>query len=408
MASLPPDPARPQAAPWTPGPASRFSRGDRSMLGRWWWTVDKPLLTLVLVLMLAGLIAVAAASPVGARRLSGVGHEVAALDFLRKQIGWAAVALPLMLLVSMLPVRWVQRLALLGTAMGLLALVAVMFLGGGESNGAARWLQIAGVKLVQPSEFFKPCFVVATAWLLALRFEDRDAPVLSLSFLSLCLVAGLLVLQPDYGQTVLIASIWLVQALMAGMSVQIFLVLLGVGAAGLTTAYLFVGHFAARIDKFAGKGGNVEQIEKALDCFRSGGLFGTGPGEGHAKFALPEAQTDYIFSVIGEEFGLFGAMLVAGLFVAIVVRALLAAMEEDDPFVSLSISGLAGQFGAQAFINMLVNVKLLPSKGMTLPFISYGGSSFLACALGMGMLLAFTRRNAFLKQSPFLAGWRTA
>ncbi|WP_310496017.1 putative peptidoglycan glycosyltransferase FtsW [Sandarakinorhabdus sp.] len=387
--------------PWTP---AAFSRGDRSPFGRWFWTIDKGLLLLVIALMVVGIIAVAAASPAAARRLSGTNFRYDDLYFFKRQIVWVLIGAPLMLGVSMLSVGNAKRLALVGT-LGALVLMAVVPFMGGDANGAARWIELPGFKL-QPSEFFKPCFIVTTAWLLSFRFEDRTLPVLQLSFMTLCLGGGLLVLQPDFGQTVLIAMVWLVQAMLAGMSMQIVGILAAIGVAGLGLAYLTFDHFALRIDKFLTGGGDTYQIDRALDCFRSGGLLGTGPGDGTRKFRLPEAQTDYIFSVIGEEFGMIACLMVAGLFIGIVVRAFLLALDEDDPFVFLAASGLATQFGAQASINMMVNLKLLPSKGMTLPFISHGGSSFLACALGMGLLMAFTRRNPFLKSSPYVERWR--
>ena len=175
---------------------------------------------------------------------------------------------------------------------------------------------------------------------------------------------------------------------------------------GLGLAYVSVPHVTERIDKFVTGGGDTYQIDKALDCFRAGGLFGVGPGEGQMKFRLPEPQTDYIFSVIGEEFGMIACLVVAGLYIAIVVRVFILLLDEEDPFVMLAAAGLAIQFGLQATINMAVNLKLLPSKGMTLPFISHGGSSFLALCLGMGLLLALTRRNPFQNASPYAQRWQ--
>ncbi|MBC7522321.1 MAG: cell division protein FtsW [Sandarakinorhabdus sp.] len=366
--------------------------------------MDKLLLTFVIVLIGCGIIAVAAASPAAAQRLSGANFRYGDLYFLKRQILWVIAGVPVMLGVSMLPIVWAKRLALIGTLVFLLCLFAVPFIGAG-ANGATRWIQLPGFQF-QPSEFFKPMFVVTTAWLLALRFDDRSLPTMEISFGLLIVVAALLVKQPDFGQTALIMAVWLVQALLAGMSIWV-LVALGTAALfAMGIAYLTVDHVSLRIDKFLTGGGDTYQIDKALDCFRAGGLFGVGPGEGQMKFRLPEPHTDYIFSVIGEEFGMIACLVIAGLYIAIVVRVFLMLLDEDDPFVLLAAGGLATQFGLQATINMAVNLKLLPSKGMTLPFISHGGSSFLALCLGMGLLLGLTRRNRFLKASPYVERWR--
>jgi cell division protein FtsW len=385
-----------------------FSRGDASRLGDWFRTIDKMLLMLVFVLIGCGLIAVAAASPAAARRLSGFDFTYESLFFLKRQLLWVLAGLPVMIGVSMLPVRAARRLSVIGAGLFGLMLVAVLFTGSGDAtNGSMRWLMIGGFKL-QPSEFMKPLFVVTTAWLLAQRFDDPDLPVLSLSFVLYAILAGLLLSQPDLGQTVLIGAIWLMQAVVAGLPLQ----LLGLAAiAGLlliAIAYLTLPHVADRFDKFLHGSGDTTQIDRALDSFRAGGLFGAGPGEGVIKFRLPEPHTDYIFSVIGEEFGIIACLVVATLYIVIVARVFIGLFDEDDPFIMLAAGGLAAQFGLQAIINMAVNLKLAPSKGMTLPFISHGGSSFLALCLGMGLLLALTRRNPFLKASPYVERWRGA
>jgi cell division protein FtsW len=384
----------------TSGPlAAALSRGDRSILGRWFWTIDKALLIIIFALVAAGIVAVAAASPAAARRLSGTAFRYDDLHFLYRQLGWVALGLPLMLATSMLPLRLLKRLAVLGTALCLLALIFVPFIGGG-ANGATRWIQLPGFQF-QPSEFFKPCFVVVTAWLLSLKVEDRSLPTMQISAAVLAMAVICLIAQPDVGQSALISAVWLVQATLAGLSLAIIGILAAVGLLGLVAAYFTLDHFAARIDKFVTGAGDTFQIDKALDCFRAGGWLGTGPGEGRMKFRLPEAQTDYIFAVIGEEFGLVACFLLAGLFMGLVVRALLVAMDEEDPFLFLATAGLAAQFGLQASINMMVNLSLLPSKGMTLPFISHGGSSYLAVCVGAGLLLALTRCNPFLKGQPW-------
>ena len=383
-----------------------LSRNDRTLVGTWFWTIDKPLLTLVLLLIGLGVIAVAAASPAAAHRYSGGNFRVEDLYYLKRQIMWVLAGVPLMLGVSMLPLTWAKRVAIVGTIVFMLALFAVPFVGA-EINGAVRWINLPGFQL-QPSEFLKPMFIVTTAWLLAARFDDRTLPTMQLSFGLLVVIAALLVKQPDFGQTALFAAVWGTQAILAGMSVLVVGGLVCLAVAGMGVAYLTSTHVAERIDHFVKGTGDTYQIDRALDCFKAGGLFGAGPGEGQMKFRLPEAQTDYIFSVIGEEFGAIACFMLALLYLAIVVRVLLQLLDEEEPFVFLAAAGLVIQFGLQAAINMAVNLALLPSKGMTLPFVSHGGSSFLALSIGMGLLLALTRRNPYLKASPYAAGTRAA
>lgn len=383
-----------------------LGRADRTLLGRWFWTIDRPLLALVLVLIGIGLIAVAAASPAAAHRYSGGSVRLDDMFYFKRQLFWVLLGVPVMLGVSMLMVPWAKRLSLIGTLVFLAALAAVPFFGV-EANGAVRWLNLGGFQL-QPSEFLKPLFAVTTAWVLASRFDDGDVPALSVSCGLLVLVVAFLVMQPDIGQSALFIGVWLVQAVLAGMSFAILGIVIVAGVAALVVAYLFVPHVTSRIDRFLTGDGDTYQIDKALDGFRAGGLFGAGPGEGQNKFSLPEPHTDYIFSVIGEEFGAIACAAIAVLFLAMIVRVLLQLLEEEDPFVFLGAAGLITQIGGQAMINIGVNLNLLPSKGMTLPFISHGGSSFLALSMGMGLLLALTRRNRFLKSSPYVPRGRTA
>jgi cell division protein FtsW len=383
------------------GPLSlSFGRADRSPLARWFWTIDRPLLGMLLVLIGCGLIAVAAASPAAALRLSDSSTKVPPLHFLQRQFLWVLMGVPLMLGVSMLTKDAARRFALGGFALFfvLLALVPII---GVETNGAHRWIQLPGFQL-QPIEFLKPFFVVATAWLFAMRFEDRTLPVIPAGAVALVLIVGLLVVQPDFGQSALVIAIWLVQAVLAGLPLIVLGLAIAALLGGLVVAYQFEPHIRNRIDGYLHGEGDTYQVDRALDCFRSGGLYGTGPGEGTAKFRLPEAQTDYIFSVIGEEFGAIVCFALALLYLAVVLRVLLQMLDEDDPFTLIAATGLVAQFGGQALINMSVNLALAPSKGMTLPLVSHGGSSFLATCIAMGLLLAITRRNRHLKASPYL------
>ncbi|MFA7440428.1 MAG: putative peptidoglycan glycosyltransferase FtsW [Sphingomonadaceae bacterium] len=375
-------------------------RADRSAVARWFWTIDRPLLVLLLVLIGFGIIAVAAASPAAARRLSDSSFQIPALYFLQRQLIWAAVGVPILLAVSMMTKDTARRFALGGLVVTLLLLALVPFIGM-EKNGSVRWLSLGGFQL-QPVEFVKPFFIIGTAWLFAMRFQDRSLPVLLVGAVALAAVVGLLVIQPDFGQAVLISAVWLVQAALAGLSLAVVGIAIAGAVAGLAIAYQFEPHIRNRIDGFLHGEGDTYQVDRALDCFRSGGLYGTGPGEGVAKFRLPEPHTDYIFAVIGEEFGAIACFALALLYLAIIIRALLQLLDETDPFTMMAAAGLVSMFGGQALINMAVNVALAPSKGMTLPFISHGGSSFLAMAVAMGLLLALTRRNRHLKSSPYL------
>ena len=377
-----------------------FGRADKSPIARWFWTIDRPLLFMLLVLIGAGLIGVAAASPAAALRLSGGSVVVPPLHFLWRQLMWVAAGVPLMLAVSMLTKESARRFALGGFVVFFVLLMLVPLIGA-EKNGAVRWIQLPGFQM-QPIEFLKPFFVVGTAWLFALKFEDRSLPVIPAGGFVLAAIVGLLVIQPDFGQAALVIAVWLVQAVLAGLPLLVLgLAVVGL-LGGLVIAYQFEPHIRNRIDGYLHGEGDTYQVDRALDCFRSGGLYGAGPGEGTAKFHLPEAHTDYIFSVIGEEFGAIACFALALLYLAIVLRVLLQLLDEDDPFTLIAATGLVAQFGGQALINMSVNLALAPSKGMTLPLVSHGGSSFLATTIAMGLLLALTRRNRHLKASPYL------
>jgi cell division protein FtsW len=254
-------------------------------------------------------------------------------------------------------------------------------------------------------------FIVTVAWLLSLKAKDDELPTVLITGGMTALVAFLLMLQPDFGQTVIFCTVWMALLMIAGTPMRYLAGLVAMVPVGLAAAYMFYGTARQRIDAFLFP--NVEgegaadhfQVDAAHRTLTAGGWTGTGPGGGSAKFGLPEAHTDYIFSVIGEEFGLIACAVVAIVFLAIVVRVFVKLLDEQDEFKLLAASGLAVQFGAQALVSMAVNTGLAPSKGMTLPFISYGGSSMIALSIGMGLLLAFTRRNPFLTRSPYVVRW---
>jgi cell division protein FtsW len=383
--------------------AGRLGRSDRSAFGLWFWEIDRVLLLLVFVLISVGLIAVAAASPSAAARYSGGNVTVPPLYYFWRQLGWVTVGIPVMLAVSMLPVLQARRLAMFGAGVFsiLLALVPLV---GYEKNGAQRWISL-GISGIQPSEFLKPFFVVSLAWLLSLKAHDKTLPVVPLSGVLVGLIAFFLMKQPDFGQTIIFCTVWLATLMLTGISYRIMGALAGCGAVGVVAAYLFYPVATQRINNFLFQAGDTYQVDTAYATLTAGGFFGTGPGGGEAKFRLPEAQTDYIFSVIGEEFGLLACIAIACLFLALVVRVFVKLLDEEDPFIVLAAAGLATQFAVQALINMAVNVNLAPSKGMTLPFVSYGGSSMLALSMGFGLLLAFTRRNPYLRRSPYVVRW---
>jgi len=382
---------------------SSYGRSDASAVGRWFWEIDKVLLLLIATLIGIGLIAVAAASPAAGQRYSGGSVRFSELHYFYRQIVWIAVGLPVMIGISMMPRDRAKRMSLAGAAIFIVLLVFVPIIGP-EVNGATRWIDI-GIGQLQPSEFLKPFFVVAMAWLLSLREQDKSLPVFWISAGVVGAVAVLLMKQPDFGSTIIFACVWLAMLALAGVSMR---VLVGLGAAGLVgvvLAYFFYDVATTRIDGFLFGEGDNFQVENAMRTLTAGGMFGMGPGAGTRKFGLPEPHTDYIFSVIGEEFGLIACLAIAVLYLVIVARVLIKLLDEESTFAILAAAGLTIQFGLQALINMAVNVQIAPSKGMTLPFISYGGSSMLALSIGMGLLLAFTRRNPYLTRSPYVVKW---
>jgi len=382
---------------------NHYGRSDTSPIGRWFWEVDKVLLLLVTVLIAIGLIAVAAASPAAAQRYSGGNVRFNDLYYFWRQLAWIGIGIPVMIGISMMPRERARRLSLFGAALFFVLLIFVPIVGP-EHNGARRWVEF-GVGQVQPSEFLKPFFVIAMAWLLSLKDTDKSLPVYPLSALLTGTIAFLLMKQPDFGSTIIFCSVWIAMLALAGIKLRTLAILGVVGLVGVVLAYFFYDVATQRIDEFLFKTGDNFQVENAMRTLTAGGLFGMGPGGGTRKFGLPEPHTDYIFSVIGEEFGLIACLAIALLYLGIVARVLIKLLDEDNSFSILAAAGLAIQFGLQAMINMMVNVQLAPSKGMTLPFISYGGSSMLALSIGMGLLLAFTRRNPYLTRSPYVVKW---
>ncbi len=382
------------------GFANRLGRGDRSPLGVWFWELDRVLLALMLVLIAIGLLAVAAASPAGAQRLSSAQSQLPALYFFYRQLVWVILAVPLMLFISMYPREQAKRFAIVGFLIFLVLLSLVPLLGR-EVNGSQRWIG-TGFAGLQPSEFLKPFFAVSMAWVISWRLKDPTLPVRIISMIGTGLVCLFLMAQPDLGQSILFAGTWFALMMVSGVPASRLWGLVISGAAGLILAYNFYPVATQRIDAWIFGTEGLTHDKMALATLTSGGFIGVGPGLGTKKYSLPEGHTDYIFSVIGEEFGLLACMVIAVLFFAILVRIIIRLLDEKDQFVVLAVTGLGAQFCGQAMINMAVNLGIFPSKGMTLPFVSYGGSSILALSITCGLILALTKRNPYLDRSLYM------
>ena len=362
------------------------SRVDRGLTASWWWTVDRWFLAAFLSLMVLGIVLSFAASPAVAER---IGLE--SYHFVERQILFMVPAMIAMIGVSFLSTRNIRRLALLMLVGSLLLMVAALFIGV-EVKGARRWVSLAGIS-IQPSEFMKPAFVVICAWLFSEHQRQPEIPGNPYNKFLLGLVLALLVAQPDLGQTMLVLGTWGAMFFMAGMPWLWILVLGAIGAAGAAAAYSAFPHVAGRIDRFLTGEGDTFQVDTGREAIIRGGWWGQGPGEGSVKRILPDSHTDFIFSVAAEEFGIVLCFLIVALFAFIVLKGLRIAYREADNFSRYAISGLVIVMGFQSIINMGVNLQLMPAKGMTLPFISYGGSSLVAMAISMGMVLALTRRR---------------
>ncbi|MGE0660507.1 MAG: putative lipid II flippase FtsW [Reyranellaceae bacterium] len=365
-----------------------LSRADTSVVGRWWWTVDRWMLAAIVGIVMFGAMLTMAASPPVADRLG-----IDSFHFARRQLFFfLPVALAAAIAISVMTPQQVRRFAMLAF-LASLALLALTLLIGPEIKGSRRWLAL-GPLTIQPSEFVKPTFAVVTAWLFTRKKLDRRFPG-NLAAMGLYgVVMALLMMQPDLGMAVVVSAVWFAQFFLAGL--PMYWVVAGglAGIGGLIGAYLTLSHVQSRIDRFLDPtSGDSYQVSTALEAFLNGGLFGRGPGEGTVKALLPDAHTDFVMAVAGEEFGLIVCLIIVGLYAFIVLRGMSRALQESSLFLMLASSGLLVQFGLQAIINMGSTVQLMPTKGMTLPFISYGGSSALASAMAIGMLLALTRRR---------------
>jgi cell division protein FtsW len=365
------------------------SRSERGIVNDWLWTVDRPLLATIIFLMVAGIVFGLGASPAVAERL-----RLDSLHFTHRQVAYVILAIPVMLAVSFLNPRYVRRAALLLFTVTLCMVVATLFFGA-ETKGAKRWLNFPVMGTVQPSEFLKPAFVILAAWAFAEGAKRQGITGNVVAFGLLLITIGPLMLQPDVGQTMLVTVVWAGLLFLAGVHFIWVGGLLMLGSGLLVVAYKFYPHVAGRIDRFLHDKGSQDsfQVDTAMESFQQGGLLGKGPGEGTVKRILPDAHTDFIFAVTGEEFGVVVGLLVVGAFAMLVLRSFWLASRLSDPFARFASAGLAMLIGTQALINLMVNLHLVPPKGMTLPFISYGGSSMLGLAILAGFLLAVTRKR---------------
>ncbi len=362
-------------------------RTDRSILGRWWWTVDHWLLFAIGLLIAFGALMSVAASPPVAERLG-----LEEYHFVRRQVTLLVPAVMVLLACSLLSPSGTRRLSLAVLGAALVGIAATVLIGA-EIKGATRWLHLGGFSL-QPSEFAKPAFAVVAAWLFAQRQRDDRFPGYTLSTLLFAATVGLLLLQPDLGMALVLTATWGAQFFLAGLPMPLVVAVAGLAVGILIGSYFLFDHVASRIDRFLDpSSGDSYQIGRSLEAFRNGGLWGTGPGDGTVKLTLPDAHADFVFAVAGEELGALWCLLVVALFAFVVLRGLARLLEDGNLFVVLAAAGLFMQFGLQALINMGSTLHLIPTKGMTLPFVSYGGSSLLALAYGMGMALALTRRR---------------
>jgi len=361
-------------------------RSDRRPVTEWWRTVDRWFLFSFLALIAFGIVLSFAASPDVAQRIG-----LDTFHFVERHAMFIVPAIAVMIGISFLDDRQVRRVAMV-VLLGSMALMVATLFFGVEVKGSRRWVRLAGIS-IQPSEFMKPAFVIICAWLFSEHLRRPDIPGNLLAGVLFAAIAALLVAQPDLGQTVLVAATWGAMFFMAGMSWLWIVVLGSVGVLGLAGAYLMLPHVASRIDGFLSGAGDTFQVDTGREAIVRGGWFGQGPGEGTIKRVLPDSHTDFVFAVLAEEFGILLCMVLVAVFALIVLRGLSRSVREDDHFRRLAVAGLVTLIGLQSMINIMVNLQLLPAKGMTLPFVSYGGSSMLAVAITAGFVLALTRRR---------------
>ncbi len=364
-----------------------ISRTDTSIVGQWFWTIDRKVLGAVMLLMGLGILLVSSASPAVAERI-GLGP----FHFVKRHLFFLVPTFGAMLAVSFLSAKNMRRLAIL-TYIGAILGVIVTLLFGEEIKGATRWIHVFGFSL-QPSEFLKPSFAILCAWLISRQRDHQHFPGLTASAIALMVTIGFLILQPDFGMSFVIACIWGVQLYLSGLPLAWITLLGGLGIAAICAAYFTLPHVESRIDRFLDpSSGDNYQVGKSLESFSEGGLFGTGAAQGNIKMGLPDSHADFIFAVAGEEFGLLFTLFVVSVYGFIVVRSMLRITGSRDLFMLLATGGILTQFAVQSLIHMGSSLQLLPAKGMTLPFISYGGSSMVSLGFAMGCILCLTKRR---------------
>ena len=364
-----------------------FSRTDETVFGRWWWTIDRWMIAAIISIIACGAILALAASPAVAHH-----KNLDTFFFARRHFMIIPISVLIMFVVSLLNRRGVKRLATIIFGVSIILMISTL-LTGEEIKGAVRWIKLGGLS-IQPSELVKPSFVVISAWMFANWRLKEDFPGYLVSVGLYLVVVALLLMQPDVGMSILVSVVWGIQFFLAGLPMLLVLVIGLIFISGGFLAYFSFSHVQSRIDRFFDPAGSeAYQVARSLEAFRNGGVFGRGPGEGQVKAVLPDAHADFIFAVAGEEFGLIMTLFVVGLFLFIVLRGFVKAFKETDLFVQLAIVGLLVQFALQALINMASTLNLMPTKGMTLPLMSYGGSSMVASVVGIGMVLALTRER---------------
>ena len=362
-----------------------FTRTDQSIIGRWWWATDSWLMSLIAVAAITGLVLVTAASPPVAQRIGLDNYS-----FIYRHLTMLVPAVAVAAVISLMSLPQIRLTASCVFWIALILTAATLVVGP-EIKGARRWIHVLGVSL-QPSEFVKPAFAVVAAWLFSLPKERGRTAAIIACYLLFFTVIGLLARQPDLGMAFVVSSVWFIQFFLAGLSIVLVIFLAIFGMSAMVAAYVFLPHVASRIDRFLDPSqGDTYQVDRSLEAFMNGGMFGTGPGQGTVKFLLPDAHADFIFAVAGEELGILTCLAIVGLFLAIILRSTQLALRSGSLFRLLAISGLCTQIALQALINMGSSLHLIPTKGMTLPFMSYGGSSLVALGLLTGMLLALSR-----------------
>ena len=366
-----------------------FSRNDQSPIAKWFWTVDRGLLAAALTLMGLGVALSFASSPAAIHADQSITDP---FHYSWRMMVWATLGVGLMLVSSLLSPRGVRRIAALALLGAIVTMMALPFIGD-EVKGAARWINLGPFSL-QPSEFAKPGLIVFAAWMFAEAQKGEGVPGVSIAFGFWALTVGLLLIQPDIGQTLLVTTTFMAVFFMAGVPLKWVAVIAAAGMAGLVSLYFAFGHMRDRLSRFLSpETADTHQIDRASEAIRAGGLVGRGVGEGVMKRHVPDLHTDFIYSVGAEEFGLVLSLAMIALYAFVVVRGMRRAMKLNDAYEQTAAAGLFMLIGLQACINIAVNLNLIPTKGMTLPFISYGGSSMLAMGLTMGLALALTRRR---------------